>query len=71
MKIVEKKTFDYIAFEKIEPGEVFKTFSGKYLLKVEGFGMLNAISLDNGEANLFYDHEKVIPVNATLVIGED
>lgn len=71
MKIVEKKAFDYIAFGEIESGGVFRTFSGKYLIKVEGCGMLNAVSLDNGEANLFYDHEKVIPVNATLVIGED
>lgn len=71
MKIVEKKTFDYIAFEEVEPGEVFRTFSGKYLIKIEGCGMLNAVSLDDGQAILFYDYEKIIPVNATLVIGED
>ena len=71
MKIIEKKTFNYIAFEEVEPGEVFRTFGGKYLIKIEGCGMLNAVSLDEGQAVLFYDHEKVIRVNANLVIGED
>ena len=71
MKIVEKKAFDYIDFGEVEPGGVFRTLSGKYLIKIEGCGMINAILLDNGEARLFYDNEKIIPVNATLVIGED
>ena len=75
MKIVENKKENYINFEDLEIGEVFK-FDDIYYLKIEnikvgGEYFINAVSMDSGEVSLFCNDIEIIPIKATLVIDED
>ena len=77
MKIIKNKTFDYIEFGSLNPGEVFQAVDSKYYLKTKTSVLesskycVNAVLMDQGECTFFPPDEKVIPVKATLVIDED
>lgn len=75
MKIVENKKNNYVEFEDLEIGEIFK-YDHIYFLKIESLKVnneyyINAVSMDSGETSLFCNDIKIIPVKATLVIDED
>lgn len=75
MKIVEKKKKNYIKFEDLNQGEIFE-FEESYFFKIELLVVeknryVNAVSIDDGFCLYIKSYEDIIPINATLTIGED
>lgn len=70
MIIEDKRELDYIEFKELEPGDVF-TDTGLFFMVLDyeynktGF---TAVELDAGGLNRFQDDDKVIPVEAKVVI---
>ena len=75
MKIISNKKHKYIEFKDLVKGEVFK-FGANYLIKTaviskEGDRYANAVFLKTGDYTLFYGYEKILPINASMVIDDD
>lgn len=75
MKIAKKKKNNYVSFACLESGDLFKYYND-YYIKTERTlkytePYANAVLIETGEYMLFDEHDYVIPINATLVIGED
>ena len=54
-------------FEELSPGDVF-FYGGAYYMKTTDNNETNAVILDCGVTALFCRGEKVMPVNASLVV---
>ena len=71
MKIIDN-TGKAITFENLDIGSVFK-YKTHIAMRmedvIEGDEAINAVDLSNGEALVFYGHEDVTPVDATLTIN--
>lgn len=75
MKIINNNTRKTIEFKDLVKGEVFK-FGENYFLKTElmrkdGSPYANAVFLKTGDYMLFYGDNKILPINANLVIDDE
>ena len=69
MKIeVEYKPFA-VKFKDLQMGDVFKIHED-YYMKMEEVDRYNSVNLDNGELKSVYDETVVVPIDATLMVGE-
>jgi hypothetical protein len=74
MKIVEKDN-RVCAFEKLEQGDVFKTMSGEYCMKIspcsDGDDSVNFVLLEDGDAAGWIGKDVVVTkVNCELIIKD-
>lgn len=70
MIIEDKRELDYIEFSRLEPGDVFMD-SGLFFMVLNyeyNETERNAVELDEGYLVRVQDDDKVLPVNAKVVI---
>ena len=71
MIIEDKRELDYIEFSRLDPGDVFVDSSGLFFMVLDyeyNKTKRNAVELDEGYLVRVQDDDKVLPVNAKVVI---